>query len=457
MSHNIYIKKSKINASVETLFSWHAANGAIARLTPPWAPLKMISRKGEGIQKGVNVAFRLSIFKIPMIWEAQHIEYQENKLFKDRQIRGPFSKWEHTHRFTADGKENSTMEDILEFKLPFGFLSRPFYGFAKKEFERMFRYRHRVLKYDLEHHVDKIPQKRILISGASGTIGSTLVPFLRTCGHEVIRLVRKKGKLLEDELFWDPYNDILDLETAGHFDAVINLNGVDISRGRWTENQKKKIIDSRIISTRLLVKRMADLDQKPGVFISSSAIGFYGDGEDKVLTEATSRGDSFISRVCRQWEDASLDAKKSGIRTIQLRIGVVLTPAGGALKRMELPFKIGCGVKLSHGRQYMSWISMDDAVSGILYILGHPELQGPVNLTAPNPVTNKDFSKTLAGVFSKKLFFTMPEFIALALWGEMGKETLLTSARVRPGKLLDNGFSFQHETLLPALKDMLGR
>ena len=457
MSHNIYIKKSKINASVETLFSWHAANGAIARLTPPWAPLKMISRKGEGIQKGVKVAFRLSIFKIPMIWEAQHIEYQENKLFKDRQIRGPFSKWEHTHRFAADGKENSTMEDILEFKLPFGFLSRPFYGFAKKEFERMFRYRHRVLKYDLEHHVDKIPKKRILISGASGTIGSTLVPFLRTCGHEVIRLVRKKGKLLEDELFWDPYNDILDLETAGHFDAVINLNGVDISRGRWTESQKKKIIDSRIISTRLLVKRMADLDQKPGVFISSSAIGFYGDGEDKVLTETTSMGDSFISRVCRQWEDASLDAKKLGIRTIQLRIGVVLTPAGGALKRMELPFKMGCGVKLSHGRQYMSWISMDDAVSGILYILGHPELQGPVNLTAPNPVTNKDFSKTLAGVFSKKLFFTMPEFIALALWGEMGKETLLTSARVRPEKLLDNGFSFQHETLLPALKDMLGR
>ena len=399
MRHNVYIKKSKIKAPVETLFSWHAANGAISRLTPPWAPLKMIARKGNGIQKGVKVSFRLSIFKIPMIWEAQHIEYQENKIFKDRQIRGPFSKWEHTHRFAADGKENSTMEDSVEFELPLGILSRPFYRFAKKEFERMFSYRHRVLKYDLEHHVDKIPKKRILISGASGTIGSTLVPFLRTCGHEVIRLVRKESSLLEDELFWDPYKNILDLENAGYFDVVINLNGVDISRGRWTESQKKKIVDSRIIPTRLLVKKMADLDQKPGVFISTSAIGFYGEGKDKVLTEDSGVGDSFISRVCKQWEDASIDAQKSGIRTIQLRIGVVLTPAGGALKRMELPFKTGCGVKLSHGRQYMSWISMDDAVSGILYILGHPKLQGPVNLAAPNPVTNKEFSKTLANVF----------------------------------------------------------
>ncbi|MBC2705810.1 TIGR01777 family oxidoreductase [Desulfobacula sp.] len=457
MSHNVYIKRTKINAPVEILFSWHAGKGAISRLTPPWAPLKMISRSGRGIQKGVKVAFRLSLFKIPMIWEAEHIAYQENKLFKDRQIKGPFAKWEHTHRFIADGNAGSIMEDKVEFKLPFGFLSRPFYGFAKKEFERMFNYRHRVLKYDLEHHVDKTRKKRILISGASGTIGSILVPFLRTCGHEVIRLVRKEETLLEDEIFWDPYNGILDLEKAGPFDAVINLNGVDISRGRWTQSQKKRIIDSRIIPTRLLVKKMADLDPKPDVFISSSAVGFYGEGKNKILSETDNMGDCFISRVCKQWEDASMTTQKLGIRTIQLRIGVVLTPAGGALKRMELPFKTGCGVKLSHGRQYMSWISMDDVLSGILHILRDHEIQGPVNLTAPNPVTNKEFSKTLARVFSKKVFFTLPKFVALFLWGELGKETLLASARVKPGKLLDNGFSFQHETLLFALKDMLGR
>ena len=465
MAYNIYIKKTEINVPVDALFAWHARDGAIARLTPPWAPLKMIDRSGDGIKKGVKIKFRISLFKIPMIWEAEHIEYQENRLFKDCQIKGPFSKWEHTHRFEpvigqglqSGSKNASYMEDHVEFELPFRFLSRLFYGFAKKEFERMFSYRHRVLKYDLEHHVDKIKKKRILISGASGTIGSALVPFLQTCGHEVIRLVRKKGDLASDELFWDPYNGILDLEKLSPIDAIINFNGVDISRGRWTDKQKQLILDSRVVPTRLLVKKMNDLDRKPDVFISASAIGFYGEGEDKIFNETSTVGDRFISRVCKQWEDASVDAQNAGIRTIQLRIGMVLTPAGGALARMELPFKLGCGVKLSHGRQYMSWISMDDVLSGILYILSNDRIQGAVNLTAPKPVPNKEFSKTLARVFSKKVFFTIPKFLALLLWGEMGKDTLLTSARVAPKKLLDNGFSFQHKELFKALKDMLGR
>ena len=457
MGHNSYIKRTKIKASVETLFSWHARKGAISRLTPPWAPLKMISQTSNGIKKGAKVKFKLKLFKIPMIWEAEHIEYQKNKLFKDHQIKGPFSKWIHTHRFKSDGKEACIMEDNIEFKLPFGFLSRPFYGFAKKEFNRMFEYRHRVLKYDLEHHVDKTEKKRILISGASGTIGSTLVPFLQTCGHEVIQLVRRKTDLSSNELFWDPYKGILDIDSAGLIDAVINLNGVDISRGRWTDKQKKKIIDSRIIPTRLLVKKLKELEHKPEVFISSSAIGFYGDREDTVLTETSAPGDYFISKVCKQWEEAAVDVKAMGIRPVHLRTGVVLTPAGGALARMELPFKTGLGVTISHGRQYMSWISMDDAVSGILHILNNDKINGPVNLTAPNPVTNKEFSKTLAKVFSKKVYFNIPKFIALALWGEMGKETLLASAIVKPEKLLDNGFSFQHNKLSKALKDVLGR
>ncbi|MCK5099059.1 MAG: TIGR01777 family oxidoreductase, partial [Desulfobacteraceae bacterium] len=220
---------------------------------------------------------------------------------------------------------------------------------------------------------------------------------------------------------------------------------------------KKKIIDSRIIPTRVLVQKMQELDHKPEVFISASAVGFYGDREDMVLTETSAPGDCFISKVCKQWEDASVDAKTAGIRIVQLRIGIVLTPAGGALARMELPFKTGLGVTLSHGRQYMSWISMDDAISGILHILNNNKIDGPVNLTAPNPVTNKEFSKTLAKVFSKKVFFNIPKFIAFALWGEMGKETLLASAMVKPEKLLDNGFSFQHNKLFKALKDMLGR
>jgi uncharacterized protein len=457
MGNNSYIKISKIKTSVEALFSWHAREGAISRLTPPWAPLKMIARTGSGIKKGVKVKFRLKVFKIPMIWEAEHIEYEKNRLFKDHQVKGPFSKWIHTHKFESGGTDESIMEDNIEFKLPFGLFSMPFNGFAIKEFKRMFEYRHRVLKYDLEHHFNRTEKKRILISGASGTIGNALVPFLQTCGHEVIKLVRTKKSLSDDELFWDPYKGICDFDKAGPVDAVINLNGVDISRGRWTDLQKKKIIDSRTLPTRLLVEKMRNAVHKPEVFISASAIGFYGDREGEVLTETAAPGDCFISDVCEEWENVSVDATASGIRTIQLRIGVVLTPAGGALERMEFPFKSGCGVTLSHGRQYMSWISMDDTISGILHILNNDKIAGPVNLTAPNPVTNKEFSKTLAGVFSKKVFFNIPKFIVSALWGEMGKETLLASARVKPEKLLNNGFSFQHNNLSKALRDVLGR
>ncbi len=457
MKDQIYTKKTVIHVPVEQLFAWHARNGAILRLTPPWAPLKLISRMGKGIDQGVQVRFQMKLFKIPMIWEAEHIDYQENVLFQDHQTKGPFGKWVHTHLFHAQGKNSTVMEDRVAYRLPMGFLSRPFQGHAKKELARVFDYRHRVLKHDLELRADKVKKQRILISGASGTIGSILVPFLRTCGHEVIRLVRNASNLADDELYWNPYKKQLDLEKAGPIDAVINLNGVDISRGKWTDRQKQLIIDSRVATTALLARKISELKHPPSVFISSSAIGLYGEGKDRVLTENAPRGDSFISSVCDQWEKASLTAQKAGIRTVQLRIGVVLTPAGGALARMILPFSLGFGTRLSHGNQYMSWISMDDALSGILHILEHESIQGAVNLTAPHPVTNKEFTRSLGRVFSRPAFFVIPRWVARALWGRMGEETLLTSARVIPEKLLKNGFVFEHNELRLALKDMLGR
>lgn len=459
MDCHIYTKKIRINTSVEKLFAWHEGKGAVLRLTPPWVPLKITARSGDGIQKGTRLSFRIKLFKIPMTWESEHIDYKENRFFKDRQIKGPFSKWEHSHVFKPDGVHGSIMEDKIEFQLPLGILNGLFYGFVMNEFKRIFTYRHRVLKYDLENYAD-LPgrKKRILISGAGGLIGSALVPFLRTCGHEVIRLVRKKKELLEDELFWDPYAGILDLGRAGDIDAVINLNGVNITDRRWTEKRKKLILDSRIIPTRLLAEKTAGLYHVPDVFLSASAIGFYGKTGDRIVTEKDSMGDCFLSSVCRQWEDASVSAlKRTGIRCVNLRTGVVLTPAGGALAKMVLPFRTGFGAQISHGRQYMSWISIDDALSGILHILNHDKIEGPVNLTGPCPVTNREFSQTLSRVFSKKLFLFVPESMANILWGEMGKETLLASTRVMPEKLLNSGFHFQHKTLLPALKDLLGR
>lgn len=452
---DIYTKQTKINVPVEKLFKWHENKGAILRLTPLWAPLKLIWRSGLGIKKGISVKFKIYLLKIPFDWHAEHIEYQKNKIFVDRQTKGVFAKWEHIHEFEAITDTSSIMKDKIKFKLPFGFLSYPFYGFAKKEFERMFSYRHRVLKHDLENN--DFDKKRILISGSSGTIGSILVPYLQAKGHEVIKLVRKKENLLDDEIFWNPYKGILNLKKEDCFDAVINLNGVDISKKRWTQKQKKIIIDSRVIPTKFLTKSIQNLEKKPKVFISSSAIGFYGGNQDELLNENSSKGDVFIAQVCEKWENASLKVVKAGIRTINLRTGIVLTPTGGALAKMQTPFKIGLGVFLSNGKQYMSWISIDDVLSAILYMIHNENIKGPVNLTSPYPVDNKEFSKTLANAFGKKVFFTLPKFMVKLIWGEMGETTLLSSMKAMPEKLLNNGFSFQHKNLLQTFKDILGK
>lgn len=454
---NLFTRKSYLPVPVARVFAWHARNGAIQRLTPPWAPLTLKWRQGRGIDKGVRVGFDMRVLGIPMIWEAEHIDFCNNRMFKDRQIKGPFSRWEHTHLFSPAGEDGTIMTDQVAYELPMGRLSTPLYHFARKELVRMFDYRHRVLAHDLIHYADQMQPIRILMSGSSGSIGSALVPFLRTCGHEVIRLVRHGGPLAEDEVFWDPYNGILDLTSIDPVDAVINLNGKDISRGKWTAGQKQAIIDSRIQPTRLLVKKMLEMDQPPEVFVCASAIGFYGEGADAVITETNSAGTSFISRVCHNWEQASVPAQAAGIRTVQLRIGVVLTPAGGALARMLPAFAAGCGARLGKGGQYMSWISMDDTLGSMFHILKNKGIAGPVNLTAPAPVTNRQFTRILAKVLSRPGVFAIPEWIATRLWGEMGRETLLTSARVVPEKLVKSRFAFQYPDLERALRHLLGR
>ena len=454
---NIFTRTSHLPVPVERVFAWHARNGAIQRLTPPWAPLTLKWRQGRGVDKGVRVGFDMRVLGVPMIWEAEHIDFCKNRMFKDRQVKGPFSRWEHTHLFSPARGDGTVMTDLVAYQLPMGCLSAPFYPFARKELDRMFDYRHRILAHDLIHYADRIRPMRILISGASGSIGSALVPFLRTCGHEVIRLVRHGGPLSEGDVCWDPYRDILDLAAVGPVDAVINLNGKDISRGKWTDGQKQAIIDSRVQPTRFLVQKMREMDLRPEVFISASAIGFYGEGADAVLTETSPAGKSFISRVCRDWEQASVPAQAAGIRTVQLRIGVVLSPAGGALARMLPAFAAGCGATLGKGRQYMSWISMDDTLGGIFHILENKGIAGPVNLTAPAPVSNRRFTRILADVLSRPAVFAIPDWISDRLWGEMGKETLLTSARVMPEKLLKARFAFQYPDLEAALRHLLGR
>jgi uncharacterized protein len=454
----IFKKRSRINAPVEEVFRWHARPGAIQRLSPPWDPLVVISQK-RGIQVGAEVIMKMKAGPIHYTWAARHIEYDENRLFRDKQTKGPFSSWVHSHRFAHDGPSASFLEDTIEYELPFHPISAPLLNpLIYKKLERIFTYRHQTTINDISRHRSGAIQSPldILISGASGLIGSSLTPFLTTGGHRVFRLVRKLPKAQED-IFWDTDTGKIDFKDIEGFDAVIHLAGENIGQGWWTEAKKKKIVDSRINGTRTIVNALMKLKKPPKVFLSASAIGFYGNRGNYILTEQDKVGSDFISDVCIKWEDAALSLLKGNIRVAFMRIGIVLSPNGGALAKLLVPFQSGIGGKISSGNQYMSWISMDDAIYAIHHVLFNENIEGPVNLVSPNPVTNAVFSKVLGKVLCMPVIFKVPKKAIDIFFGEMGHETILSSTRVIPYRLETSGFEFSHPDLESALRHILGK
>jgi len=295
---------------------------------------------------------------------------------------------------------------------------------------------------------------RILVTGSSGLVGTALLPTLKTGGYKVTRLVRR-AIAADDEAFWDPAQPISPEAVSG-FDAVIHLAGESIV-GRWTAAKKSRIRDSRIPATAHLAEALAQAKHKPGVFLSASAIGYYGKRADEVLTEDSAGGEGFAADLAREWESATGSAAKAGIRTVQMRIGIVLSSRGGALQKMLPPFKMGVGGKLGNGRQWMSWVDLQDIVGAIHHLLKTDLLSGPVNLVAPKPVTNADFTKMLASVLSRPAIFPMPAFAARLAFGEMADELLLASQRVEPGKLIASGYPFRFGELRASLENILGR
>lgn len=296
---------------------------------------------------------------------------------------------------------------------------------------------------------------KVLLSGSSGFIGKELSNFLKTRGCQVFRLVRNSQDLREDAILWDPEEGIADSRALEGFDAIIHLAGENIASGRWTEEKKQLILTSRVQGTQALTKILCDLKVPPSVFICASAIGFYGDQGSKVCTEGSPSGLGFLPEVCRRWETATLPAKALGIRTINLRTGLVLSPKGGSLAKMTPLFKLGLGGKLSEGKQYVSWIALDDLLEIILFILTNEKLEGPVNAVSPNPVTNAEFTEALGKVFNRPTFFSVPRFaLRLFLGKEMADELLLSSSRVEPLKLIQKGYPFIYPNIEGALKKM---
>jgi uncharacterized protein len=294
----------------------------------------------------------------------------------------------------------------------------------------------------------------ILITGATGLIGSALASYFVKNQHRVIRLVRRISAGT-DEITWNPSSGILDKSALEGLDAVVHLAGANIAAGRWTAEKKRRIRESRIAGTRLLSQSLAHLFDPPKVFVSVSAIGYYGNRGEEELDEVSGMGKGFLPELCREWEMATAPAAMRQIRTVIPRIGMVLSAAGGALALMLPLFRLGMGGRIGSGRQYVSWITIDDLVRIIFHTIGCETLQGPVNAVSPNPATNREFSKTLGHVLSRPAAFALPAFATRLAFGQMADEVLLSGAKVSPARLMQSGFKFSFPQLEGALRHIL--
>jgi uncharacterized protein (TIGR01777 family) len=298
---------------------------------------------------------------------------------------------------------------------------------------------------------------RVLVTGSSGLIGRELVAELGRQGHEVTRLVRRPAATA-GEATWDPSAGTIETAKLEGHDAAVHLAGAGIGDHKWSDDHKRAVLDSRVQGTGLLARTLAGLDQPPTVLISGSAVGYYGYESDQPMTETSPKGRGFLADVVAAWEEAAAPAADAGIRTVRIRSGVVLTAKGGALKKQLLPFKLGIGGRLGDGEQWLSWISLEDEVAAIIHLLASEATEGPVNVTSPQPVTNKEFTATLARVLKRPAFMPVPTPALHALFGkEMTAEMLLGGQKVLPAKLDESGYPFAHPSLEEALRHTLGR
>jgi hypothetical protein len=392
-------------------------------------------------------------------WIAEHRNDNSGVSFQDVQISGPFARWGHTHTVAPVTEDSATLTDRVEYQLPGGSLGKLVAGkWAVSKLEQMFDWRHRRTADDfrLFSQAKGKSLMNVLITGGSGLVGQELQSLLSAGGHEVTSLTRS-STVREGFRTWDPGAEEYDPAWFDGFDAVVHLAGENIAGRRWTKPYKQKILSSRRDVTRKLATALTRLEQPPRTLISASAIGWYGDRGEELLTESSSRGEGFLSEVCQAWEHAADPAREAGVRVAHPRIGVVLSPKGGALKKMLPPFKLGVGGVLGSGRQYMSWIGIDDLAGAIFHLLTDESLTGPVNCVSPNPVTNREFTKTLGRVLSRPTIFPVPGFMAKLAFGEMAEELLLSGARILPEVLSQSGYGFRSSNLEDCLRSQLGK
>ena len=449
--------RSTMPVPVDALYAYHARPEAFERLAPPWRKLRVVEQRGD--MTDGELVFEFMVGPAKCRWKAEMTDHIEGRQFVDRQVRGPFAEWRHTHRFLPIDEHSSELLDHVEFSLPAGAVTDLVgEGTADRALARLFSFRHARAGFDLARHArwaDR-PRLTVAIAGASGLIGASLATYLTTAGHRVIRLVRREPAG-PGEVRWDPAAGRLDAALVDGVDAVVNLAGASLA-GLWTASRRRAIMASRVQTTGTIARAMAGVgDARPRTFIAVSAIGLYGSQGDDELSEESPRGDGFLADVCVAWEGAAAPAAEAGVRVVHPRFGLVLTPQGGVLPPLLWVFRAGLGGRIGDGRQYWSWITLDDLLAALEWLLHDEELRGPFNITSPEPVSNRDFTEALARVLRRPAVFGVPRTIVERGAGDMGRQMLLASQRALPRRLEEAGFRFGYPRLGGALRFLLGR
>ncbi|MEO0512908.1 MAG: TIGR01777 family oxidoreductase [Planctomycetota bacterium] len=473
------------------LLAWHGRFGAFERLMPPWETLSVGRRvlgkqpgpsglDGRGpIGDGAVLEMRLHKGPLRLPWIADHHSFRDEThlealpssetagtgRFKDTQRKGPFARWEHEHKFvpSAVWPTGSELEDDVYYRVPMGMLGAALGGeYVEGVLNKMFSFRHARTEADLRRHwaFRDRPRQRVVVSGGTGLIGSQLIPYLQGAGHEVVRLVRRQedrslGERATDGAFerrWDPAEGRLDPGVFEGATAVVNLSGHNVASGRYTDDEKRRILESRLQTTSLIAQTIAGLDGSRPALIQASATGFYGHrpGEQE-LAEDAKNGPGFLSDVCRQWEAAARPAAEAGARVVIARIGLVISPRGSVLDKMLPVFRAFLGGPIGDGTQVWPWIAMDDVLGAMEHVL-HSDIAGPVNFCSPAAVSNNAFAKVLGGVLRRPSALRVPAGLIEKLLGEFGRETALKSTHAVPKRLQESGFSFLAPTLEDALR-----
>lgn len=458
----------------EVVERWHARPGALTRLTPefsmaietePHPPLA----PGAKAQMQVSVPGSYGVVRVPFVTE--HTEPPAPDTFAETLVRGPMKTWEHTHTFetvkspTADSPDGfCRITDRVEYSVaPGGFPGAAEFDEAALEptLRAAFEGRHDRLLDELAYDAELAAfggPKKILVAGSSGLVGQQVVAMLQTAGHEVRRLIRSTPRR-ENEVRWNPDLGLLDRGAVAWADVVVHLGGASIGR-RFTAEGKRRILDSRVDSTKLLALTIGDLpaSERPEAFVCASAVGYYGsDRDDEQLTESAARGEGFLAEVCEAWEREAAQVEQYGVRRVSIRTGVVMSTLGGVL-RLQLPlFLLGFGGRVGSGEQWLAWVSLDDITRIYARAVMDPQLSGPVNAVAPDVVRQADFARTLAGMLSRPAALPLPTLAPrLVLGREAAAELAVADQRVVPAALAAAGYEFAHPSLESALAATLG-